>query len=336
MSRCRIRHLSPLLAVPVAVVFILLVYPPRVAYATDLAALSSGVSAQDGPAVDSSVLEGLWLDIGLGPPLVEWFNEVARPNDIARANSIEQFDLLDEVSTGRKLVVFKSVAAAEEALPQIADRIDIVGYNLEHGPANPPDEQADPVGSIRRLRSLADRYGLQVALGPDHDFAVSHGAAMAPYTDVFVLQIQRVQTDPDEVKDFVLPLAKQIRRANPDAELSVQVRTEGDVHAITELLAELESELAGISVLTSPETVDTAVELVSAIRPSQPVLALRPTEEPAEPSSRFRRGFVVGTVATLFGVGFVLFGIAAVLAAVTLAVYLLWKLVGSAERGGGA
>ena len=72
----------------------------------------------------------LWLDVSLGPPLIDWFNEVARPSDIARVEHIEQLALLDNVTVGRKLVVFKSAAEAERFIPLIADQIDIVGYNL--------------------------------------------------------------------------------------------------------------------------------------------------------------------------------------------------------------
>ena len=314
---------------------------------------SQPVTAQKAPAQNgaeqlSAPLADLWLDVGLGPPLIEWFNQFARPDDIARANSIDQIGELDDITTGRKLVVFKSIKLAEERLPQIADRIDIIGYNLEHGPANPPDEQADPVDSIRRIRDLADQHGLQVMLGPDHDFAVSHGAAMAPYVDILVLQIQRVQTEPDAVRQFVVPVADQIKRANPSAQVSVQVRTEGDVKAITHLLAELEPQLDGISVLTSPDTVDTAVELVSAIRPSESSPDLSPVETPqaglpssagaiiiARPAHQpelFRYGFIAGSVTTLLAIGFVIITLAAVIVAVLVLIVVLRLLLPGEDR----
>jgi hypothetical protein len=208
----------------------------------------------------------LWLDVSLGPPLVDWFNQVARPQDIARIERAEQLDLLDRVTAGRKLVIFKSAAEAEKLVPLIADKIDIVGYNLEHGPANPTDEQADPVTSVKRMRDLTRAYDLQLAVGPDHRFALSDGAAVAPYVDLFVLQVQRVQTDADTVLDFVLPLIPQLREANPELEISVQVRTEGDVLAIGDLVDSFKDELDGVSILTSPETVDVAEDLVTELR----------------------------------------------------------------------
>jgi hypothetical protein len=213
-----------------------------------------------------AAVSDMWLDVSLGAPLVDWFNSVARPNDIARVENISQLDLLDNVTVGRKLVVFKSAAEAERLVPDIADKMDIIGYNLEHGPANPTNEQADPVQWAKRMRALADKYSLKLAFGPDHDFAESHGAAIAPYVDIFVLQVQRVQTQPRTVQDFVLPLVPKLRVANPNLQISIQVRTEGDVVAITDLVESLKDDLDGVSILTSPETVPVAKALVKELR----------------------------------------------------------------------
>jgi len=218
------------------------------------------------PRKPVDAVSDLWLDMSLGPPLVEWFNSVARPTDIARLENVTQLDLLDQITAGRKLIVFKSIADAERLLPEIADKLDIIGYNLEHNPINPADEQADPVASVQRMRALADEYHLTLAFGPDHDFALSDGVAIAPYVDIFVLQVQRVQTQPDTVCDFVLPLIPQLREANPDLEISIQVRTEGNVIAIADLVESLKDDLDGVSILTSPNTVPVAEALVKELR----------------------------------------------------------------------
>ena len=218
------------------------------------------------PAPQVESVSQLWLDVSLGPPLVEWFNEVARPDDIARVERVEEIGLLDGVTIGQKLVVFKSAAEAERLVPTIANQVDMIGYNLEQGLANPADEQADPVGSARRMQALAQRYGLKLAFGPDHDFALSDGVAVAPYVDMFVLQVQRVQTESDTVRDFVLPLASQLRQANPHLEISVQLRTEGNVEGLVDLIDSMKTSLDGVSILTSPETVETAMALITALQ----------------------------------------------------------------------
>lgn len=231
------------------------------------------VQAQTPIQPKDKTLTSLWIDMGLNPLLIDWFNRNARPDDVARVDHVSMVDLLSQVHVGKRLIVFKSVADVELLMPNIADKFDIIGYNLEHGPSNRPDEIADPVGSVKRMRALADQYGKVLAFGPDREFALNDGVAIAPYVDIFVLQVQRVQTEPDTVRDFVLPLAQQFHAVNPKLQLSVQVRTEGDVVAIANLLDSLRPELDGISILTSPETVSVAQALGTELRQPRPVSA---------------------------------------------------------------
>jgi hypothetical protein len=232
-------------------------------------------------------LAGLWFDMSMGSQLVGIYNEYASTRDIARADHVSLVDLLDKVEAGHRLVVFKSAADVEELVPRLADKMDIIGYNLESGPANRPDEQADPVGSIRRVRAVADQYGMQVAFGPDRAFALSHGVQMAPYADIFVLQVQRAQTEPQTVRDFVVPLVAQLRQANPNLQVSVQIRTEGDVMDLAELLLSMKGSIDGVSILTNDETAVVAKSLISELRlPIDEVPAPLPSPTPAKPDNR--------------------------------------------------
>lgn len=230
-------------------------------------------------------VDQLWIDVGLRPQLVEDFNTLARPEDVARVDHPSMIDVLDDVEVGRKLVVFKSVADAEQLLPHMADRFDIIGYNLEHGPSNRPDEQADPVGSVIRMRELADQYGKQVAMGPDRSFAVTDSVAMAPYVDMMILQVQRVQTQPTTVRDFVEPLAAEYRRVNPDIEVSIQIRTEGDVEQLYDLIASMTDTLDGVSILTSDETVSVGMDLLEEFRPNGAAPAVEATATSVSPTT---------------------------------------------------
>ena len=240
------------------------------------------VSTYAAPAMQTESVRDMWIDMSMGGPLIELFNRTARPDDIARVENIAQIGLLDRITVGRKLVIFKSVDEAERLVPEIVDQIDIIGYNLESGPANPLEDQNNPVESVQRMRDLADRHGLLLAVGPDRDFALSDGPAMAPYADIFVLQVQRVQTEPVRVQNFVEPLAAQLREANPDLQISVQVRTEGDVVALVDLIASLRDQLDGVSILTSPETVAIAEDLVEELRTWTPATPTPPATATAD------------------------------------------------------
>jgi hypothetical protein len=235
-------------------------------------------------AQDENELSDLWIDLSMGAPLLDLFNQHARADDIARVEHISQLDLLDSVQVGKKLVVFKSAADAIRLLPHIHDSIDIVGYNLEHGPANPLAEQENPLESIQRLREVTESYDLELALGPDRRFAESDGAVMAPYADYFILQVQKVQTDPETVYEFVEPLIADIRRANPEIQISLQIRTEGDVEELIALFEPLQDSIQGISILTSEETLPVSEEIMQTLRPvRRPVT---PTAEAEEPATR--------------------------------------------------
>lgn len=228
-------------------------------------------------------LNSLWFDMGLESPLVGLYNDYAGPRDIARADHISLIDLLDKTNVGHRLVVFKNVSDIEQLVPHLVGKIDIIGYNLEGGPANRPDEQNDPVGSIRRVRAVADQYGMQVAFGPDHDIAVKYGPQIAPYADYFILQVQREQTNPQTVLDFVVPLAAQIRQANPKIQISVQVRTEGNVQDLAKLLLSMKGSIDGVSILTSADTTPVAKSLVAELR--VPVAEAAPPMPSATPLS---------------------------------------------------
>lgn len=239
--------------------------------------------AQGTPREIDPWLSSLWFDMSMGSKLVGIYNEYADARDIARADHVSLVDLLDKVKTGRRLVVFKNAADVEELVPRLADKIDIIGYNLESGPANRPDEQADPVGSIRRVRAVADQYGMQVAFGPDRAFALSHGVQMAPYADIFVLQVQRAQTEPQTVREFVVPLVAQLRQANPNLQISVQIRTEGNVEELADLLLSMQGSIDGVSILTNDETAVVAQQLIAELRlPVDEVPAPIPSPTPVK------------------------------------------------------
>ncbi len=236
------------------------------------------------PPGEKSVSD-LWLDVSILPPLVDSFNASARPDDIARVETPRLLESLAEIEVGRRLLIFKTIEDTELFLPRLVDKIDVIGYNLENGPANSPLEQADPVGSIKRMREIADEYGMELAVGPDHDLAIAAGADMAPYADIFVLQVQRVQTDPETVYTFVLPLVQQLRRANPDLQISIQLRTDGDPEQLTALVESLKYVLDGVSILTSLETLDGANELIALLQATPtPTAAPTSTPIPATPA----------------------------------------------------
>lgn len=221
-------------------------------------------------------LDELWFSIRITPTMVDWFNQVARPDDVVAAN-FREIALLDQVTAGRKVVFFASAAEAESAMPSLVGRVDVIGYDLEHWPATPADEQADPVATVQRLRELTQQYGLALALGPDRRFVRDYGVEMAPYVDQFALQVQRLQGNPNALLDFTQPLIKDLRQANPDLIINVQLRTEGSVDQLIALVDSLKEDIDGVSILYNPETEDVAKEFVGRLRSGEAGTAVAPT-----------------------------------------------------------
>jgi hypothetical protein len=207
--------------------------------------------------------------------LIAFFNQMGQPADTARIDHVRDLALLSAVHMGQRMVVFKSAALSEALVPRIADQFDILGYNLEHGPTNPIDEQAEPVAAVQRMRLLADRYGLPLALGLDHDFALSHGVSLAPFADRFVLQLQRVQDQPALARAFVISMSNTLRHVNPSVVINVQVAATGDVAAVATLLQTLHEYIDGVSILTDQSALDKVGPLWDRLR-TLPAIQKRP------------------------------------------------------------
>ncbi len=208
----------------------------------------------------------LCLGLRLQPALTPWFNSIAQPNDVAAVDSAH-VDWLADVARGRRLVRFASVREALTALPALQGRADIVGYDLEHWPQTPADEQADPVGALQRLAQAAHARGLTVSLGPDLRFTQAYGEALAPHADRFVIQAQRLQNDPDTLQAFLAPLTRALQTANPQLEIVVQLRVSDTQASLWAALDALPPEVRCIALLydaSSPETLQAVVAQLRA------------------------------------------------------------------------
>ena len=194
-----------------------------------------------------------------------WFNKVARPTDVASVHS-RDLGLLDQIAVGRKQVLFASAAEAEQLVPSVADEITSIAYDLEHWPATPADEQADPVAAVKRLRALADKYGLSLTLGPDRRFTEEYGAQLAPYADEYILQVQRLQGSPASFASLTNPMIQEVRAANPEIEIVVQLRPDGTAADLMGFVNDLGANIDGVSLLTNAETMDVATEFVSRLQ----------------------------------------------------------------------
>lgn len=223
-------------------------------------------------------LNDLTLKLQVRPELMGWYNQTARPGDVA-VFSDSNLTGLGQITAGKKLVVYASAAAAEQAVPAIAGQIDMIGYDIEHWPQTPPDEQADPVAAIKRMRTLADRYGLKLGVGPDRSYGAQYGAQFAPYVDEYTLQLQNLQGNLTQLNAYALPLIGQLRQANPAVSIEVQLSTDAGSSGLIQLADSLKSQIDGVGVLYTSQTENVLQDFVAQLRSGPPTFVTAPASQ---------------------------------------------------------
>lgn len=203
------------------------------------------------------------VEMGItSPEMAQYFQQHAGANDIARVDHPNDIGLISGISVGKKMVIFKSASQIQQFMASNASALDIIGYNLEPGQTHDAAELANPVAAAKNVQAIARQYGKQVAIGLTRSLTLQYGAAMAPYADIWVLQIQKAQNDPQMAGEFVNQMVPALQRANPSIVVFVQIRTDSSPAA----LASLVNGLSGVhvSILTQRSDVQDAVNVANA------------------------------------------------------------------------
>lgn len=240
------------------------------------------------------------------PEMAQWFQQHAGPADIARVDHPNDIGLISGLTVGRKMVIFKSASQIAQFLAGNAGAIDIVGYNLEPGQQHDPAELANPVAAAKAVRAIANQYGKAVAIGLTHDLTLQYGAAMAPYADIWVLQIQRAQNDPALAGEFVSQMLPALQRANPAIQVYVQIRTDSQPAALAQLVRGLGP--VSVSILTQRQDVQDAVNVASVFfgaghQDPQPPASVAVIGQPAMPTASDDSAvglMILGVIAAVF------------------------------------
>lgn len=213
--------------------------------------------------ITGAISQGRIIEMGItSSEMAQFFQQHAGANDIARVDHPNDIGLISNITVGRKMVIFKSASQIEQFLASNAGSLDIIGYNLEPGQQHDPAELADPVGAAKRVRAIAAQYGKQVAIGLTHDLTIRYGAQMASYADIWVLQIQRAQNDPQMAGEFVNQMVPALKRANPAIQVFVQIRTDSSPQALVQLVNDLGD--VNVSILTQRQDVSDAIAVAAA------------------------------------------------------------------------
>lgn len=193
------------------------------------------------------------------PEMAQYFQQHASAQDIARVDHPNDIGLISGISVGKKMVIFKSASQIQQFMSTSAGSLDIIGYNLEPGQTHDANELANPVAAAKAVQAIARQYGKAVAIGLTRSLALQYGAAMAPYADIWVLQIQKAQNDPALAGEFVSQMVPALQRANPSIVVFVQIRTDSQPAALASLVNGLGN--VHVSILTQRTDVQDAVNV---------------------------------------------------------------------------
>lgn len=202
--------------------------------------------------------------------VASYFNEIARPEDIASFPT-PYISLLDQVTAGQRMVGFASWQEAEQMLDTLATKMEWVLYNPEHWENTPEQEKTNLVATIRTASEQTHARGLKFMLAPDRRFAEESLAEAAPFLDAVMLQGQRIQSDPQAFGAWVKARIDEARAANAEIFVFVQVgATLGPAEEMQRAIETVSGEIDGVAVWSMPPTLDILKVFVTGLRNGTP------------------------------------------------------------------
>ncbi len=214
------------------------------------------------------------------PEVAAYFNQIARPQDIASFPT-PFVSLLPQVTAGQRMVVFASWADAERDLEALTGQIDLVMYNPEHWESTPASEQQNLTATVQRAAEYVHARGLRFMLAPDRRFAQEHLGQVAPYVDAILLQGQRLQDDSQAFASWMREMSNIARASNPEVQIYAQVgatRSASSGQAwdtaseMSVAIQSVSNDVDGIAVWSMPRSLNVLQEFVTLIRERPPAI----------------------------------------------------------------
>lgn len=237
----------------------------------------SGVYAAAPPARQSTRQRLAKLPLGMmvHPPSLDYFNKMARPDDIAGV-PLPNARLLSEIVSGKRMVMSPSVDLAKEQAASFVSTAEYFGYNIEHWPDTPEAEKQAPVAASQAAAEFARQHDLGYILGPDLSFTEEFGPQLAQQVDIYVIQGQQLQENIPRFQKVVTDFAEAVRSTNPDVKVWVQVSASfGTPEQTVSALETVTDHIDGIWLHYNAFSFEALQSLVVLLRPDN--RALSPT-----------------------------------------------------------
>jgi hypothetical protein len=178
-----------------------------------------------------SVVALLRTTFGDQAELVNTYKPYLKPSDHVSSisASIDPTLNMEFVSQlpGIKGVIFYSLDEVKSNAKVLKDSgFDFIGYDLESDYTS-SDDLLYPVGSMRTAYEVAHQNGLKFMALPGYPFdSVEAASAFANYSDMYVIQAQPQQEDPQAYREFVTSRADALLSANPDITIITELSSE--------------------------------------------------------------------------------------------------------------
>ena len=183
-------------------------------------------------------LDSMSIGFTVSPSMLEYANEVLRANDEAHL-PIQWISLAPSIVNAKVSVGSPSLGEAMTWHDSIFAFVQVFGYDFEHWSFTPDSEQANPTISSMHAMDFAHSKCLEYTLGPDLRYATTVGPEMAVYADRFVIQGQRLQSNPGVLADTLRALTARIHNRNPNCRIWVQLgaQVQGQLRPVDEMIA---------------------------------------------------------------------------------------------------
>jgi len=156
----------------------------------------------------------------------DFFNQHLRADDIVFTYG-GKLNLLRKITVAKKTFGRQSIEDIEKDLAEFNDvAVDYINYNPEKWRSShtPEDEKNNRIDAVKRAKKIASQKNAKLSFGTDHILFEKYGEQIAPYVDLFGVQMQRLQRETiDEFRNEAAKNAALIKKGNPSALVYFQV-----------------------------------------------------------------------------------------------------------------
>jgi hypothetical protein len=125
--------------------------------------------------------------------------------------------------------------------------VEIVSYDLE-SEGSPARDMRDPVAAVKLASSIVHNNGMKFMIAPSRALTSLYAAEFAKYVDIYSIQAQSLQSQPNEYKKYVEKIVMEITSTNPEISITAQVSTvRGSLQSMKNSISSVEGVIDGVT-----------------------------------------------------------------------------------------